>query len=623
MKYFVSGAIALLMSLSVFAQKNDDDANVSLKEVKREFSFVAGNNEFPVNIKEESNFSYFCNSYRTSVTVAEFYNEMESIDAVDILVDGSKKHGIVPKHDFYESDGIFYSDARVCYFSLPLSKQGAESKVKTRKTIRDPKYFTSIHFMEPYPIADQEVVIRVPSWMKIELKEFNLEKYKIKKSVTMEGDNKVYRFTMKNLPALKRESSSPGFTYYSPHIMVLCKYAEPKQGRQTYFNTLKDQYDWYRKLVLEIGNDRSVIKEKAQELTKEAKTDEEKVKLIFQWVQDNIRYIAFEDGIAGFKPEKAQEVLRKKYGDCKGMANLVVELLSSLGLDARRCWIGTRHLAYDYSTPSLAVDNHMIAVWMKDKKPIYLDATEKYIGYGELAERIQGRQTMIEDGANYILDRVPVADARQNTAFEKRKLSIEGSNLKGKVIQSWKGENKVMLLTGINSIKQEKREVVLNRFLSGGKSNYEIKTLEIANLTDYNKDLTVQYDVNWKNVLSDFGGEAYLEIDNRRRFDDFKIDTTKRKLPYWFDFKNHLVFETDLSIPSGRQASTLPAPLKIERPGYKFTGSYTLNGSELNYRCEIAFEKTELNPDQFSQWNKDIEQLKEFYNQQIVLTTRK
>ncbi|MCR6719058.1 MAG: DUF3857 domain-containing protein [Chitinophagaceae bacterium] len=266
MKFIVSGAIALLISLSVFAQKADDDANVSLKEVKREFSFVTGNNEFPVNIKEESNYSYFCNSYSTEITVAEFYNDMESIDAVEIIIDGYKKHRIVPTYEYYESEGIFYSDARVCHFKLPIPRQGTISNVKMRKTIRDPKYFTSIHFMEPYPIADQEVVIRVPVWMNIELKEFNFEKYKIKKTVTSEGDITVHRFTMKNLPALKRQSSSPGFTYYSPHIMVLCKSAEPKQGRQTYFNTLKDQYNWYRQLLLAIGNDRRPV---AQEMTVE------------------------------------------------------------------------------------------------------------------------------------------------------------------------------------------------------------------------------------------------------------------------------------------------------------------------------------------------------------------
>lgn len=139
------------------------------------------------------------------------------------------------------------------------------------------------------------------------------------------------------------------------------------------------------------------MKAKADEITQGKSTAIEKVKAIYYWVQDNVRYIAFEDGLAGFKPEKAQEVLRRKYGDCKGMANLTKELLKASGFDSRLCWIGTHHIAYDYSTPSLAVDNHMICAVVLNGRRYFLDATEKYIPLNEYAERIQARQVLIED----------------------------------------------------------------------------------------------------------------------------------------------------------------------------------------------------------------------------------
>jgi transglutaminase-like putative cysteine protease len=548
---------------------------------------------------------------------------MERIDDIDIRVDDSKKHGIVPTNDYYSSEGIFYSDARVCYFSLPLVKQGSTSKVSYTRTVLDPHYLTSILFMEPQSITDQEIKIIIPSWMKAEIKEFNFAKYSITKNVTTKGDETEYTYTMKNLPAAIHESSAPGLTYYAPHLLILNKYAETSEGKLTYFNTLKDQYNWYHKLVMETGNDEKVIRERTTEVVKGLSTDQEKVKAVFQWVQDNIRYIAFEDGIAGFRPEKAQEVMRKKYGDCKGMANLTTEMLRSIGIDARKCWIGTRHIAYDYTTPSLAVDNHMISVWMNGGKPVYLDATEKYIGFGEVAERIQGRQTLIEDGNNYIVGKVPVTDYLQNTAYEKRQLSVDGSSLKGHIVQGWKGENKVWLLTALNSIKQDKQENALRQFLSEGKNNFEISDMKVANLNDYNKDLNIEYNINWKNVLSEFGDDTYVEIDNRRNMENFKIDTSARKLPYWFYFKNHLVFETELRIPEGKKPVELPAVLAIKRPGYSFSGSYTANGSNLSYKCEIILHQSELKPEQFPQWNKDIEQLKNFYNQQIVLKKTK
>lgn len=616
----------LLLSFCFIAAKsqstNDETKNVVISKSRKEFKFIKGNTKNPVQIVQESRLTYTCNSFRTDIPIVEFYNDVETIDNLDIYVNDSKKHGIVPKYEYYNINGVFYSDAHVCYFSLPLPKKGSTSQVNLKKTTLDPHYFTSIYFMEDQPVEDQEIKLTVPSWMEIEVKEFNFKNYQIQKKINKNGDNTEYIYTMKDIPAINTESSAPGPTYYIPHILVLCKSAQPKDEKYVYFKTLAEQYAWYKSLVLKIGNDEKIVKEKTNEIVKGISRDEEKVKVIFQWVQDNIRYIAFENGIAGFKPEPAQEVMRKKYGDCKGMANLLTEMLKSINLDARKCWLGTNHIAYDYSTPSLSVDNHMICAWMNKGKPVYLDATEKYIGFGEIAERIQNRQTLIENGNQYLLERVPKAGYLQNTATEIRTFSIKDNNLQGHIIQVWKGESKEWLLTALNDIKMDKQENALKQYLAKGLPNFEITNLKIENLSNYNADLKVDYDVLWKGVISVFDKESYLDIDNRRNLENFKIDTSKRKLPYWFSFKRDLVFETEVVLPDGKSVTTLPENLTIKQAGYTFMASYKKTENKVIYKNEIILSDTELKPEQFSQWNKDIDQLTNFYNQQIVLTQK-
>lgn len=610
-----------LVILSAFAKAQSTDENVVISKAVREFKFVKGDATNPVQITEESDRVYTCKSFRTDIPVVEFYNEVNPLNDVDIRVNDSKKNGIIPKYEYYSSNGVFYSDAHVCYFSLPLLKKGSTSEVTFRKTTLDPHYFSSIYFSEDLAVEDEEIKLTIPSWMQLEIKEYNFKAYNIKKEVSESGGETVISYQIKKLPLIKQESSAPGPSYFIPHILVLCKSAQPKENKYVYFNTVKEQYDWYRNLVAQIGDDPKIVKEKTEEIITGLKTEEDKVKAIYQWVQDNVRYIAFENGIAGFKPEKAQEVLRKKYGDCKGMANLLTEMLRSINLDARRCWIGTKHILYDYSTPSLSVDNHMICAWMNKGKPVFLDATEKYIGYGEIAERIQGRQTLVENGSQYLLERVPTATYLQNTAIETRKLSFDGNNLKGHIVQIWKGEDKEWLLSALNDIKQDKQENALKLFLAGGKQNFEISNFNITNISNYNADLKVEYDVLWKNVLTVFDKETYLDADNRRNLEDFKIDTANRKLPYWFQFKRDLIFETEIQIPEGKSVA-VPEKLTIKRPGYSFNASYINSAGKLVYKNEIVVNDAELKPENFIQWNKDIEQLSNFYNQQIVFTQK-
>ena len=77
--------------------------------------------------------------------------------------------------------------------------------------------------------------------------------------------------------------------------------------------------------------------------------------------------------------------------------------------------------------------------------------------FGEIAERIQGRQVLIEDGDKYILQNIPVATQLQNTGYEKRTLQIEGEQpVRQSGADAWKGESKEWLLKG--QLHEDKRE---------------------------------------------------------------------------------------------------------------------------------------------------------------------
>ena len=465
----------------------EKDSNVVISNAKESYSFDYSKKENTVKVKQELTTTYQCINYRSEISVVEFYDDKTSLDDVSIYVSEHKAKYITPKYDYYSIDDIFYSDARICYFKLPLEKKGSTSEVTFEKTITDPRYFTAVYFSDNYLIKNKVITVTIPRWAKIELKELNFEGKDIKKSAEYDSkkDADVITYTIKDIAARVSERHSPGASYTEPHLLVLCKSADVSEGKITFFNTLNDQYAWYRSLTKDLGNNTAIIKAKALEITSGITNDLDKIKKIFYWMQDNIRYIAFEDGIAGFKPEKADEVLRKKYGDCKGMAHLTKELLKALGFDARLCWIGTNHIAYDYSTPSIAVDNHMICALLYQGKTYFLDATENYIGFNEYAERIQSRQVLIEDGDKYIYTKVPATTFQQNLDAEKSVLSISNKDLEGSISREWKGEDKESIFTQLNAIKKENSRDAFIKYLSDNNKDYYINEFKTSDITTY------------------------------------------------------------------------------------------------------------------------------------------
>jgi transglutaminase-like putative cysteine protease len=625
---------ALFLTLILLSARTDtraaspsyfgEDSNIIISNKAERYSYEEGDQAHPVIIRQEQKTTYYCAELRASIPWIETYDGQSRIDGVKIYVNGSRDKSIQPKDEFYSSGDIFFSDQRVYYFTLPFLKKGTSNEVDLEKTTLDPRYFTTIYFPEEQPVRQKTVEIAVPKWMHLEIKEMNFAGYNIRKTHQFDERKQIdiYTYTITNLPSFKKEENSPGPSYVYPHLFILNKFAELKAGKQQYFNDLKDQYAWYHGLVLQTKNDAAVMKAKATEITKGLTTDLDKIKAVYQWVQENVRYIAFENGLAGFRPEKAQDVLNKKYGDCKGMANLTKNLLTALGFDARLCWIGTDHIAYDYSTPSLAVDNHMICALNYKSKFYFLDATESYIGFGQYAQRIQGRQVLIENGDSYLLQRVPVSGYEQNEVHNQYDLRIEGTALTGQVSHLWKGENKENILFRANSVYKNKLQEALQQFLSRGNPNYVMTTVKQDGLENRNADLSFQYKLVYNNAATIFDNDIYIDPDFRKEFGEADIDTTSRQLDYLFDCKGDWITETNLALPAGYKVQDLPPGLDIQRKGYSFSISCKLEGNMLKYRKAIVIKDVHLPRPGFGQWNADIAQLKKTYLQQVTLTRK-
>ena len=597
----------------------EENNNITISSRTENYEFVKGTPDHPVLIKEELSTTYKCNGFRTIVPFEELYDDYTSIDELTIYIDGKLSRKITPDYSYFPVNDEFYTDARICYFSLPLEKKNSQSQVVIKKTITDPRYFMSIYFNEDYYLEKKQVSLKVPNWMKLELREYNFPAESIIKKEEQKDNATIYTYMLQNIPVKELPANAPGYTYVYPHLLILSQSARPDgMPPVTYFQTLQNLYDWSYSLVKQINNDPSSFKEAVQDIVKNKLTDEQKIQAVYQWVQANIRYIAFEDAIAAFKPESAQEVYRKKYGDCKGMANLTKEMLKVLGYDARLCWLGTNHIVYDHSTPSLVVNNHMICALLLNGKFIFLDATEKYIGFEEYAERIQGRQVLIEDGEHYIQENVPVVPVTQNTVTGKRVLKIGADNISGTISLNYKGQSKEYLHFKINSIASQKRETAIQQYLSGNNANYKIQDLTVTGLDDWNKDITIQYHLQYNNAISEFGDEKYINVDLRNELADMKIDTL-RQVDFWLPYKYHFRDTTELILPDGYTIEQFPKSIYIKNDSWLFNLRYMLSDRKIICTKEIMIMTSIIKKQQFSSWNADVAALNSFYKTQIVL----
>lgn len=629
--------ILLFICISVLSQaqkkSNEENANYAnqlkqkyskssaiILKVDKTFDFSIEKDQ--VKVMESSNEEIMSLRYNSDLRRSIFYDINSTISDNKVRSEKNKVLKIVPTCGNYQLDDVFYSDLMICVYPFSFINLGEIKKFEYIKTINDIRYLTSLYFNDNYPVKSCNYTFNVPSWLDVEFKEINCINFKIEKKITKDAKKGLttYNFSVSDLDEFLQEPNSFEISHTYPHILVIAKSFVDKEGKKNnIIGNIKDLYGWCYQLASQLKNDNAVIKPTVDKLIANSKTDLDKIKSIYYWVQDNIRYIAFENGIAAYKPAEAADVFKKKYGDCKGMANLTKSMLKLAGFDARLAWIGTSSIPYDYSIPSLAINNHMICCVILNNKRYYLDATEKYIGLNDYAERIQGRTVMVEDSKNYILDTIPELNNERNLNITQFKLSMDNNNFTGKCIQNFRGESHQGILYYLNNNEKETQKKLTDYLVTKGDKNIIANGITSSDQNDKENPYNIEADVVINNKISHFDNDYYLDIDFYKDFSS-KIFKDKRTSDINFDEKINRKTLISIAIPTNMKVKQMPTSLEISESSFHIMVNYSVKENIISYEKTISIPNGWIPKGEVDKWNNAIKTLSEKYNENIVLT---
>lgn len=606
------------VSTALSLKRKFRDEPYAAVSMTQRYTFEKGKNEFKqpvVTVKEEGSVEFISLKDIAIFQYYKFHNRfirLKSFYRYDKFV---RKYSQTGKRGFDRSvtdDNIFFDDSRVQLYSFRFLQKGKMAKLTWENEYTDGKYLTRNFFNEYFPVAEKIIEFEVPNWLDISFIEKNFGKFKVEKSKVPSGKYTLYTFKVKNVEAVKSEYRDLGIAYTEPHILIQLKSFDNDGQRVNLFQGTKDLYAWYSHLYNLAGNDVSSLKQQVTTLTTGKKTDEEKIKAIYYWVQDNIRYIAYEDGFSGYIPAKAQDVYKEKYGDCKGMANLLSEMLKIAGYDARFTWIGTRHIPYDHSVPVMCVDNHAITTLYFKGKEYFLDGTEKYAPFGENAFRIQGKSALIEKGETFDEKKVPLGNATDNKIKTTASLVLSEGSLKGHAKITLTGEERKDFHNGFQSMPKHAQQDFLKDMLEFGNSNLTSSNIRNSDLANREIPVEVEGDIDLTNNINLIGGNQYLSIDFFPKTLRSFMPGAKRTRGY--DFESIFSYEDDieLTIPAGKKCIDLPASLVMDNPGYAFSGAYEVVGNKVKLKKTLTIKDSVIPATDLANWKTFLEKMKEF-----------
>ena len=359
----------------------------------------------------------------------------------------------------------------------------------------------------------------------------------------------------------------------------------------TTFHSWAEVGTWYRGLALPRSAPTPAIVGRANELTKDAKTPEEQVRVLYDFVSTRIHYVGIDFGVGRYQPHTAEEVMDHQYGDCKDKDTLLEALLRARGFVTAPALIGMGITAVP-DLPSPALFNHVITTVELSGGRTWLDTTPGSAAFRVLVEPIRDQLSLVVPAAvTASLERTPADPPfpyfeRFNAAGSLDKDGL----LKSHMDMTLRSDNELGFRLLVQSAAPSQWDEAMQSVsramgFAGTVSNTDLKQQDPAGPVHLSYDYTRPSYADWENhrILPLFPVLEITFID-KDKAPEHDIDQGALRT---------LDAVTRIKLPEGYSAN-IPDAVHVKRDYASFDQTYRLDKSELIVERKVVILKKKV-----------------------------
>ncbi len=507
-----------------------------------------------------------------------------------------------------------YSNARARIISMPEVAEDViveyRAKIFRKQLVNKKDFILNYRTQEGEPIKIAKFSVNIPKDREFNHKvinsKYNTFSANLEPKITTVGNKKEFLWHMENIPEVLPEIDMPPASRINPIVMM------------STFNSWKDVYSWWSELYKDKIIIDAAIEQKIAELLKDKESDADKIRAIYNFCAQDIRYVAVEYGQAGYEPHQAQDIFQNKYGDCKDQAILLISMLRHIGIKAYPVLIGTYdHLDLQEDFPSIAF-NHCIAVADLQGEWVFMDPTGQTVSFGALPSMDHDRLVFLVLDDGYKIIPTPSFGAQKNSSYKKMQIQIreDGSIYVKRNVETdgmFEHAQRYWLQFTKPKLIRETLEGTANSIAAGAK----LIDYQIENAQDLDKDVVLKYEFQapeWltkadkSRLLPQFGGIDISSIVKEERV--YPIE-----YPILFESK----ISIDIELPKNLSLKYLPEDINIDNDWFEFRNNYTATDQTITFEEQHTLKKKVVTQQEYKRYKDLLEDIARKINQRIIL----
>lgn len=434
-------------------------------------------------------------------------------------------------------------------------------------------------------------------------------------------DNTINRsWKVSMLPAIEEEVFSDSFLKSTPYLMVA-----PNKfsigGTSGSNETWSDVAAWAGKLCVGLDTLNKSTIDTISKITANAKTDFEKAKLLYEYMQQKVRYVSIQIGLGGFQPFSAKTVDRLSYGDCKALSNYMKSLLKTAGIKSFYVLAQAGADAGNINKNFVCSQfNHALLMIPFEKDTLFLECTSPFDPFGYNGSFTDDRDVLVVEGPQGgYLKHTNVYGGDKNCVLTSSSIILDW-NLQGSFSQRTKyfgvTTDQIRFLMQAKSDKQKDYLQKKNKipFLKIDQFDFHETKSILPEIEETIIGETSQFsqDANKRSVSIPFNQVATLDF-RLKRTTDRRTDIVIRRDEYNTDTIN-------ITIPANFKVINKPGKVTINS---KF-GSYDLlvneEGQKLTFIRKFRWKKGAFSPNEYQDFYDFVSNVNDADRQIILLS---
>jgi hypothetical protein len=430
---------------------------------------------------------------------------------------------------------------------------------------------------ENFSVQQSTFIVEYPLNYKLRYKQFN---YPVK-PVTNTNKTNSYKWEINNTKALEYEIFQPPVSEITTTVFIA-----PVEFEVGGYTGNMESWKQFGNFIAKLNEGHDVLPDKVKmdihTLTDGINNPQEKIKVLYEYLQKNTHYISVQMGIGSWQPFDAKYVAANGYGDCKALSNYMTSILKEAGINANYVLInsgdGKKGLWEDFPAPYF---NHAIMCVPYDKDTMWLECTSQSVSAGFMGSFTGDRKAlMITKDGGFVIN-TPSYKSTDNVQLRNIKASIdETGNMIADVNTRFTGIQQELQHSLIHNANKEEREKYLN---------------ESLNLPTYVIEKSEYKEIKGKIPIVDeylrISAPDYATITGKRLFIkpnlfnkvNTKLDVDKpRKFPIEYSTSFKDVDTISITLPPGYIPEAIPQDASISNKFGKYSISYKVNGNKID-----------------------------------------